>query len=87
MCIGKGLRGEGKKGLKDCLSLYLGGKKKSKLICLYIKETFKYILPNIIYKEKEWLINKSNIIKLTQCKVMPQRIALGIPTYDFDKYF
>jgi len=43
----------------------------------------KYILPNVIYTEKEWLLNKR---KLTHCKVIePQLIALGIRTYDFSK--
>lgn len=74
----KGLRGEEKKGLRDCFFLYLDGK-KLKLIYLYIKEIIKYILLNIIYKEKEWFINKLNIIKLVYCKEIKfYLIVLGI---------
>lgn len=59
--------------------------KKSKLIHL-CKETLKYILSNIIYKEKEWLIKRCNKTKLSHCKVIkPHLIALGISTYNFTK--
>lgn len=41
-----------REGIKK-LFLLIARHRKSELIHLYIKETLKYILPNIIYKEKE----------------------------------